>query len=290
MNPDTPWTRIRLKGGEILYDRLALLASEIEGAGVAGEGNELSIVLPPGTLLDPVIDDIHSLLDELTCSGAEVQGPAVEEIEELDWVARWRQSLGAVRAGKHLVILRPGVDTELANTDIALHLEPRMAFGTGDHATTRMALSLLEPVAGSAGTVLDLGCGNGVLVIAALLLGAGNAAAIDNEEESYAETLENAKIHGVRERLLVVHGNAITYTPPFKVDLLLANIFVSPILEGLDNWMKHLSPGARLVLTGVQEGEEEVRLLDGCKQRGLNFEELLREDGWIAARFSYSSA
>lgn len=293
MNPRQPssWQQLRLYGGPALYEQLLVLALEYPGVGVISEGDEILVVFPPDVDAPKVLERVRELLEWMIESDlAEQQRFALDPLPDEDWVARWRASLGPVRAGEHLVILPPGVEAEFLPGDIALTLEPRMAFGTGDHATTQLALELLEPIAPNSAHVLDLGCGNGVLSIASALLGAKQVTAIDNEEEAYDETLENTASHDVSDRITVIRGDAISFTPDAPVDLLLANIFVNPILSGLDGWMTSLADNAILILTGVLEGEEEQRLLTGCAQHGLVLDKLLRKAGWIAARFRHGSA
>ncbi|MBZ0265693.1 50S ribosomal protein L11 methyltransferase [bacterium] len=202
-----------------------------------------------------------------------------------DWVNRWRRALGAVHAGEHFVIVPPGVDYTPQPEEITLNIEPRMAFGTGDHATTRMALALLEPHAESAERVLDLGCGNGVLLLGALLKGAKQGIGIDNEEESFQESRENLESHGLQERAEIIHGDALHFSLDSIFDLIVANILYLPILEGLPNWTVHASENSCLILTGIEANEGRSRLDELTRELGWKVEREMIEQEWFAARY-----
>jgi len=209
----------------------------------------------------------------------------IDRIDQEDWVGRWRRSLGPIRAGKHFVVVPPGVNFEPAEEDIPLYLEPRMAFGTGEHPTTKMALSLLEKTVKSGDRVIDMGCGNGILAIAALFLGAKSVYGIDNEEESVQETKENAESHKLGDKTTVVLDDVLNCEVPGMYDLLLANIFVNPIMQGFPNWEKHVKDNGRFIFTGVRAEEESPKLIEFMDSHGLKLVESLTQDGWFAARF-----
>jgi len=288
-NSKSGWSAIRLVGDP---ETLGLLSQTIDIPGIAGivlDEKALQLFVAPGADAAQVLLETQSFVDELIHEGlvdpqSLIMEPA-EPVVEVDWVGRWRASLGAVRAGRQFVVVPPDIPFEEKEGDLVLRLEPRMAFGTGEHATTRMALALLEDVAQSSESVLDLGCGNGVLAIGALLAGAKRATGIDNEPESIQETLENAETHGFSDKITVVSGDVIGFEPSEKVDLLLANIFLNPILKGIDLWLPALLPGGHAIFTGVREEEEGPKLLSECAARGLELEQTMTEAGWMAARF-----
>jgi ribosomal protein L11 methyltransferase len=279
------WTSVAFTGDETTLEIISGLLDDELTQGTILEGGLLHIFLNPKHDPLEILTQLQRLADNLAREGLlDPQVLSLEEIQHVDWVARWRAGLGAVRAGERFVIVPPGIEAETKEGDIVLRLEPRMAFGTGEHPTTRMALELLEPVVPEGGVVLDMGCGNGILAIGGLLLGAGEAIAIDHEEESVRETRENADLHGVGSRIRVIRGDAITFNAPVKADLLLANIFQTPILRGLDNWLSMLRPGGWVVLTGIRLNEEGPVLLKECSQRGLEVDKTVDEDGWMAVR------
>lgn len=209
-------------------------------------------------------------------------------VEDTDWVARWRTSLGQVRAGERIVIVPPGVTFQPRFDDIILSIEPKMAFGTGDHATTRLALSLLEKTDLEGSHILDLGCGNGILSLAALMMGAERTTAVDFEWESMQEAVENLENHGVLKQAEVICGDVLHLPFRGKYDLIVGNILFSPIRDGLPTWVsEYLSPDGKCILTGLREGLESKHIEEMAADLGLIPEFTLVEDGWYAARFCW---
>ena len=279
------WTVVHLPGGETAFELLSEPLADLGAEGYTSDEEALHVFFRNVTAPDQLLDEINALYQALAAEEILPQGTlSLEEVAEEDWVGRWRRSLGPILAGERFVVIPPGVEAEPEPGRIALRLEPRMAFGTGEHATTRMALALLEKTVQPGDRVLDLGCGNGVLAIGALLLGAGSAFGIDNEQEAVDETLENAGLHGVGDKMTARFGDVLADPIEGSYDLLLANIFVNPILAGLPDWLKQTTPDARCIFTGVQAGDEENRLLEGVRKLGLQVEETLHLEGWIAAR------
>lgn len=280
------WITLRIPGGdlalELLDDALARLGAR--GYNTAGEDllAFFSEVEDEADLLRRAKELVTGVRDLLPGGAEEVR---LERVTEEDWVARWRRSLGPVRAGDHFLIVPPGVEAEPEPGDKVLRIEPRMAFGTGEHPTTRMALALMEGHVTPGDRVLDMGCGNGVLAIGAALLGAERVLAFDNEEEAIAETRENAERHGVAERIRVAREDVLDLPDTGgPADLLLANIFVTPILQGLDDWLRRTRKGATVILTGVQQGDEEGRLIAALPGFGLRVDDTTHLDTWFAVR------
>lgn len=279
------WTMVHLPGGETAYELLSEPLISLGAEGFTTDDELLHVFFRDVVSDEVLLEQVRTLVQPLVAEEILPDGElTAEEVVEEDWVGRWRRSLGPILAGERFVVIPPGVEAEPEPGRIALRLEPRMAFGTGEHATTRMALALLEQTVQQGDRVVDMGCGNGVLAIGALLLGAGSAFGIDNEQEAVDETLENAGLHGVGKKMDAVFGDVLADPIEGTYDLLLANIFVNPILAGLPSWLENMTPDARFIFTGVQAGDEENRLLEGVKKLGLHVEETLHLDGWIAAR------
>jgi len=205
--------------------------------------------------------------------------------ENEDWIGRWRRSLGAVRAGKNFVIVPPGIDYNKKPGDVVLSIEPRMAFGTGEHSTTTMALELLETVVNSGSKVIDIGCGNGVLSLASLLLGAESVVALDNETEAVTETSENLGKYGFSDKSEIILCDAIDFQVDRKFNVVLANILFRPIMAGLKNWKELAVPQSHIILTGIQFGAECEEVNRYASELGLRLDLSIHDDNWYAARY-----
>jgi ribosomal protein L11 methyltransferase len=203
------------------------------------------------------------------------------EVEDVDWAERWKERYRPIRVGRSLVI----VPSWLAPPEGPLHpifLDPGMAFGTGTHPSTRLALAALEDHLRPGRSVADLGCGSGVLSIAAARLGAGRILALDIDPEAVRATKENAARNGLSQMIEARQGSLEMLLERPPVDLLLANI-LAPVLEGMlgEGLAEALTPAGTVVLSGILE--EQLGGLQGmAESKGLWFVEARAEDDWRA--------
>lgn len=201
--------------------------------------------------------------------------------EDPGWADAWREWFSPVRAGKRLVVHPPWRAPEAAGL-VAVEIEPGMAFGTGGHATTLLALAALERcVDAGAAEVLDVGTGSGVLAVAAVRLGARRAVAIDNDPEALAAARGNVARNSVTGRAEVQEA-----WPDGQFDLVVANI-VSPTLLALrPRLVAAVRPGGSLVLSGVLvEEAEQVQAAFEAEASGLRVTARDRCDAdadWVA--------
>jgi len=194
-----------------------------------------------GADLSPLCDLLRS-----SCSAA---GLSVADLDESDWERGLRQTVEARSFGRRLWLAPANDETGPAGrTHVRLNMG--LAFGTGAHPTTALCLEWLDAHLVSGKTVLDYGCGSGVLAIAALALGASRAWAIDNDPQALLATSANAALNGVSERLFVGTPESL---PAVVVDVLVANILAAPLVELAPTLTARLERGGALVLSGVLE-------------------------------------
>ena len=209
-----------------------------------------------------------------------------EAAPDEDWSVRWREGLGVVRISPRLAVRPPFVADDASGAP-AIVIDPGQAFGTGGHASTRLALTLLDGLGSAAlrgARVLDVGTGSGVLALAALRLGAERAVAFDLDPVAVHEARDNAVRSGHAAGAQLFAGPlAALRARPF--DLALANLLRSELLPILGEVAAALRPGGRAVLAGllVAEREEMTRALAGA---GLSVETALEErdpsgDEWL---------
>lgn len=192
--------------------------------------------------------DLSPLCDVLR-SSCSALGLSVADLDESDWERGLRQAVEARPIGRRLW-LAPANDDSCPAGRTQVRLNMGLAFGTGAHPTTALCLEWLDAHLVSGATVLDYGCGSGVLAIAALALGASRAWAIDNDPQALLATRANATLNGVTERLFVGAPEAL---PTVTVDVLVANILAAPLIELAPMLTAHLNPKGALVLSGVLE-------------------------------------
>jgi len=196
-------------------------------------------------------------------------------VEEQDWVANWQQSLEPMRFGSNLWICPPGVACPESGGTV-IELEPGLAFGTGSHPTTALCLEWLANSGESEGTLLDFGCGSGILSIAALLLGARSVTGIDLDEQALTATRRNATDNHVAERLNVLSPEQFTRTEPF--DRIVANILSGTLIALSQEIHGHARKGTRIALSGILA--DQVESVTGAYHTWVNFEPPVFQEDW----------
>ncbi|MCH4239285.1 MAG: 50S ribosomal protein L11 methyltransferase [Oscillospiraceae bacterium] len=196
-----------------------------------------------------------------------------------DWINNWKKYFHPMPVGEKLMI-QPSWE-KLADTQgrTVLHLEPGLAFGTGTHETTRLCMEMLEQYVSSGAEVLDVGCGSGILSVAALLLGAGKAVGVDIDELAVKTATQNAERNHVGDRFTGICGS-LTEKVTGTYDIVVANIVADVVIALTKDVEQFLKPGAVYLMSGIID-ERERDVLDVVKQR---FEILQRKEerGWVA--------
>ncbi|MDX2135012.1 MAG: 50S ribosomal protein L11 methyltransferase [Saprospiraceae bacterium] len=197
-----------------------------------------------------------------------------------NWNALWESNFQPVQVGRFCGV-RAQFHPPFTDVEHELVIHPKMAFGTGHHETTWLCLATLEHLQVEGAHVLDYGCGTGILAILAARLGASHVEAVDIEEESYQNTLENASINGVAERITARCGTLeAVQTGPF--DCILANINRNVILDSLPALSALLRPGGRILASGFLEADEPV-LRHAVEENHLRWVSHEQRGRWLAA-------
>ncbi len=195
---------------------------------------------------------VAQLADELSGAGS-TASPRIERIADQVWERVWLDSFRPTRFGERLWVCPHGQIPD-DPTAIVVALDPGLAFGTGHHPTTALCLEWLDGVELAGQTLLDYGCGSGILAIAALRLGAARVIAVDHDPQALEATRENALANGVAERLAVL-APADLAAP--RVDLVIANILAGPLISLAPRLLESLRPGGLLALSGILAGQVE---------------------------------
>lgn len=219
--------------------------------------------------------------DELLATLATVPGIAPPTvtfavIEERDWVRDFREQLAPRRFGERLWIC----PTEAPCPDPAgtvLMLDPGLAFGSGSHATTAMCLAWLDGLALDGRTVLDWGCGSGVLALAALALGARSATALDIDPQALLATAQNAARNRLDTRLRIVEPHELDGTE--RYDVVVANILAGSLIELAPSLRTHCEAGARVALSGIL-ATQAATVCEACAP-WLDLSLTATTDGWV---------
>lgn len=201
----------------------------------------------------------------------------VEAVPEEDWAAEWRKSWKPVRVSKGLVVCPSWEKFPAKQGETIVYIYPKMAFGTGSHATTRLCLRLLENHMRPGAAVIDIGSGSGILAIAVAKLGARRVTAVEMDDNAIENAEENCRINGVRSRVRLVHapfGPQIRGEFDIGVCNMLAHV-VTPLLDDITR----LLAGKSLIISGISE-DSSVEFKRTFKSRGWHIHRTLRDGEW----------
>jgi len=204
---------------------------------------------------------------------------AVSGVQEEDWAHGWKKYFTPTKVGRKLVVCPSWERYEAKDGETVLSLDPGMAFGTGTHDSTRLCLLMLEEAQPPGKRVLDLGCGSGILSIAALLLGATEALGVDIEEAAVKTAAENAARNGVADRARYVLGN-LAEGARGTFDIVLMNIVADVIIPFLPQVPDLLNKGGVFLASGIIDDRAQD-VLAAMDAAGLSPHKNLESAGWV---------
>jgi ribosomal protein L11 methyltransferase len=204
-------------------------------------------------------------------------------VHEEDWAEAWKAHFPVLRVGRRLVIRPTWRRHRSRPGDVVVALDPGMAFGTGLHPTTRLCLALLEDLADrrllAGARVLDVGCGSGILAIAAARLGAASVLGVDPDPTAIESTTANARRNRLVRRVRARQGSIPSGDHPF--DVVLANLIASLLVELASRLRDEIAPGGTIVASGIfVDRENDVR--DAFATAGLTVVGRRDEGDWVA--------
>lgn len=229
----------------------------------------------------------RSLEEALWYMGRIVPLPAPEfiSIEDQDWMTVWKQNYQPLRVGKSWLILPAWLELPEGETRRVVRIDPAMAFGTGTHPSTQLCLLAIEDTIRPGQPVIDLGCGSGILSIAALKAGASQALAVDIDEQAVSATYANARINAIDDKVEAAQGSlADILTGKYSLQqapLVLANILAPVLIRLFEEGLADLiAPGGKLVLAGILENQAED-VLAAARARGLDLIAKYQQEDWV---------
>lgn len=204
-------------------------------------------------------------------------------VDEADWAEAWKAHFPVLRVGRRVVVRPTWRRHRREPDDVVLALDPGMAFGTGLHPTTRLCLAAIESLADRDGLVgarvLDVGCGSGILAIAALRLGAATAHGVDTDPIAIEATLANARRNGLARRLRTRAGSLPSGEPAF--DIVLANLIAGVLVDLAPELGHELCGGGTILASGIfVDRESDVRT--AFAGAGLEVRGRSAEGDWVA--------
>ena len=212
--------------------------------------------------------------------------PAYRPIRDEDWMAAWKAHYEPIAIGESLLIMPAWKDPQVGETRTVVRINPAMAFGTGTHPTTQLCLRLMERHLKPGDKIIDVGCGSGILSIAALRMGAAHVLAVDVDSQAVTATLENARLNAISPETLETGKGSVEeiLTGRFtlkEAPLLLVNILAPIIIHLFGQGLSELvSEGGTLLLSGILE-EQEPGVQEAAEKAGFLLIERLTDNDWV---------
>jgi ribosomal protein L11 methyltransferase len=206
-------------------------------------------------------------------------------VHDEDWAEAWKEHFPVLRVGRRLVIRPTWREHPAAQDEVVISLDPGMAFGTGLHPTTRLCLASIEDSAErgrvSRASVLDVGCGSGILAIAAALFGADPVIAVDTDPLAVETTLRNAALNGLSDTISARQGSVPLGDATRTFDIVLANLVASLLIDLAPALAAAVTPGGTILASGIfADRESDVR--SAFEPAGLRVVGRSAETDWVA--------
>ncbi len=236
---------------------------------------KIHIYLSPLANLDAKIENLRSLL-----AGAGINYSInMAEVHESDWADNWKKYFKPFEVGNRLAVCPTWEEYTPSGSRKVLKIDPGAAFGSGTHETTRLCLETLEEYVSSGERILDIGCGSGILSIAALLLGADIACGVDIDATAVKTAKENGEINGFGEPKLKYLQGDLAGAVEGKFDIITANIVADVIIRLLPDLRGYMSAGGVALLSGIiSERSQEVER--HIAENGFNIVKKSDNNGW----------
>lgn len=281
-----PWLQVKVSTESARADAVEEAFHELGALSITYEdaGDAPLLEPAPGTmplweslrLVALFPDDVEpaDIRSALAARSDETAEPEFERIADREWERVWLDDWQPLRFGRRLWVAP--LDAPIDQPDaVIVRLDPGLAFGTGTHATTALCLEWLERRTLAGCRMLDFGCGSGILAIAALLLGARTATAVDIDPQALEATRANAEVNGVAGRL---HTHEADAPLSASFDLVVANILAEPLIRNANLLATCQSPGAGLALAGLLT--EQVDSVSNAFAGGYFIDRGGEREGW----------
>jgi len=298
--PAKTWRRITLTVSPELTDVAAGFLADLTGQGVETSTGDGEAAIPTAMVIgylpqdehDQDLEDLMTEIDAFLASlrenfpGHPDATRQLDTIREEDWGRIWKEHFKPLQISPRLVIKPTWERYEAGADEAVIEMDPGLAFGTGHHASTRLALNLIDAIfaTGPIPTrALDVGTGTGILAMGCALFGSREVVAIDNDSDAVAAATDNVAANRL-ENIVTVSNNDLTDLDG-SFDLICANITQDVLQQLGPDLLLHLAPGGQLVLAGILRGGQEEAIVRQYTRLGLVHDRTTHEDEWAALVF-----
>jgi ribosomal protein L11 methyltransferase len=288
------WTKLTVEVSSALSDNVAAFLGNLTGGGIEynncftpesdNQTDSLSAYLINDSEINQNLKTVHSFLDNLANQHPLQNIPALktELIVEEDWGSSWKKHFKPLQATRRLII-KPSWETYKPTEDqLVIEMDPGMAFGTGMHASTQLALELIDqlylPSEPGPSSTLDVGTGTGILGMSCALLGSQKTVAIDNDIDARAAARNNIINNKLTHKMIVVDQDLTELTETFE--LVIANIIYNTLIELAQPLIARLAQKGFLIMAGILNGPQIDDIIATYCKLGMAVTEVKQKDEW----------
>lgn len=270
----------------------AAIIAELTGNGVQTEERDdehtsrLTAYIEEGGETEARLQQVREFIERLSRSGKAEMSEG-DHLEDQDWCGEWKKQFKPFRVGEGLVVRPTWEEYQPAEGETVITLDPGMAFGTGHHESTSMAMELIDSLyrqSNCPARVLDLGCGTGILAITAAALGAVSVSAIDNDPQAVDAARDNIRINKMTDR--ITPGLPPAGGIEQRFDLVCANIIHNTLVDLAEMISNAVDDSGFLILAGILSGWQEKNLIRIYGELGLDLIKTRHRNEWAALLFS----
>lgn len=207
-----------------------------------------------------------------------------EIVKDEDWANNWKKHYNTFKISENVVIKPSWEQYDHKGPEIVIEMDPGMAFGTGTHETTKMCADMLEKYISKPDTIMDIGSGSGILTIIGAKLGAKKVIAMDIDKEAVKVTIDNCRHNDVLDKVEAFQGIIEDLEKTTKVDLIVANIIASVIINISAKILKHLKPGGIFIASGIIKSRKD-EVLECYVKNKFECLEVVKNGEWVAIVF-----
>ena len=237
---------------------------------------------PMDDLVGDRLQKVQQFLDQLPEWGipAGRSSVSLKAIQEADWAEEWRSSFSPQKIGDCIVVAPTWIEIVPKPSEVLIRLDPGMAFGTGQHPTTRLSILLLEKTIKGNEILADIGTGSGILSVAAAKLGASSIDAVDLDETTLPVASNNFRLNDVESVIHLQAGNGLDVCSG-KYDVIIANILTKVLLPMIPKFSRFLNARGVVILSGIMK-QEAAQVVKALKLHQLSPIDIEQDEEWVA--------
>ncbi|MBR3120187.1 50S ribosomal protein L11 methyltransferase [Oceanobacillus profundus] len=247
------------------------------------EGVRIKAYLPMNSFLGETVEQIKQAINNLLIYDIDLgkNHVSLSEVNEEEWATAWKKYYKPVKVSQKITITPTWEEyTPVSSDEIIIELDPGMAFGTGTHPTTVLSMQALETYLTSDDAVIDVGCGSGVLSIAAAKLGAKEVYAYDLDEIAVKSTQQNAKLNGLDNQIVVAQNNLLDHVNK-QVNVIVSNILAEIIIRFVDDAWDNLVSDGLFITSGIIQNKKQL-VKDKLTEQGFEIIAVNEMEDWIS--------